>query len=41
MGRMGDAETDIGPPLVFLCSEAAGYVTGQTLLVDGGKLTNL
>lgn len=41
LGRMGDAEADIGPPLVFLLSEGGGYVTGQTLLVDGGKLMSL
>lgn len=41
LGRMGDAESDVGPPLVFLLSEGAGYITGQTLLVDGGKLMHL
>lgn len=35
MGRMGQPE-DIGMAAVYLCSEAARYVTGVTLPVDGG-----
>ena len=35
MGRMGDGE-DIGAAVVFLASREAGYVTGQTLHVNGG-----
>lgn len=35
MGRMGEPE-DIGWAAVYLCSEAAQYVTGVTLPVDGG-----
>jgi 3-oxoacyl-[acyl-carrier protein] reductase len=41
LGRLGDPETDIGPPVVFLASPAARYVTGQTLVVDGGRFMNL
>ena len=35
MGRMGESE-DIGAAVAFLCSREAGYVTGQTLHVNGG-----
>lgn len=35
IGRNGRME-DIDGPLLFLCSEASAYVTGQVLMVDGG-----
>ena len=35
LGRNGEPE-DVTGPLLFLCSDAAAYVTGQTLMVDGG-----
>ena len=38
LGRMGDPETDIGRAAVFLASDDAAYVTGQTLWVDGGQV---
>ncbi len=37
--RIGDPETDIGPVAVFLASDQARYMTGQTLMVDGGGFT--
>lgn len=36
MRRVGDCEADIGRTAVYLASEDAAYVTGQTLMVDGG-----
>ncbi len=34
-GRIGEPE-DIGRAAMWLCSDAADYITGQTLFVDGG-----
>ena len=34
-GRMGEAN-DIGAAVVYLASEEAGYITGQTLHINGG-----
>src|SRR5262249_13990619 len=36
LGRLGDPE-ELANMVVFLASEAASYVTGQTLVVDGGQ----
>jgi len=41
LGRFGDPVTDIGPAAAFLCSDEARYVTGQTLIVSGGRYTAL
>ncbi|MEJ7584292.1 MAG: SDR family oxidoreductase [Acidimicrobiales bacterium] len=35
--RIGDPETDIGRAAVWLCSSDAAYITGTTLVVDGGQ----
>ena len=40
MGRMGDCEEDVGPVAVFLASEGSSYVTGNTILADGGSHIN-
>jgi NAD(P)-dependent dehydrogenase (short-subunit alcohol dehydrogenase family) len=37
MGRIGQPE-DIAAPICFLLSDAAGWMTGQTLHVNGGSL---
>src|SRR5439155_279731 len=37
IGRQGDPEDDIAPVVLFLCSDASRYLTGQTLMVDGDR----
>ncbi|GBR09893.1 glucose 1-dehydrogenase [Gluconobacter frateurii] len=39
MGRCGDP-SELGPAYVYLASEDASFVTGQTLHVNGGKIIN-
>lgn len=36
LGRLGSVE-DIGHAVLFLASDEAGYITGQTIVVDGGQ----
>jgi L-rhamnose 1-dehydrogenase len=40
LGRLGEPE-DIAKVVVFLASDLAGYVTGASVLVDGGMFVNL
>ena len=37
MGRFGAAE-DVAEAVLFLCSDGAGYITGQVLTIDGGMI---
>lgn len=39
--RLGDPERDIGSVVAFLASPEAGYITGQTIVCDGGSFTGL
>lgn len=39
--RIGDAERDIGGVAVFLASDEGSYVTGQTIVCDGGSFMGL
>jgi NAD(P)-dependent dehydrogenase (short-subunit alcohol dehydrogenase family) len=38
ISRDGDAEDDIAPIVTFLLSDACRYMTGQTLMADGGAI---
>lgn len=40
LGRFGDT-AELGRVVAFLASEAASYVSGQTIVVDGGKMASL
>ena len=37
MGRFADPEKDIGGVCVFLCSEEASFITGETITLQGGS----
>jgi len=37
LGRIGQPE-DLAGPAIFLASDAAGFITGQTILVNGGSI---
>ncbi len=37
LGRLGEP-ADVTGPVLFLCSDAARYITGQAINVDGGKV---
>lgn len=41
LGRVGDAEHDIGAVAAFLVSDDGGYITGQTVVCDGGSFLGL
>ncbi len=41
LGRIGDPEADIGGVVSFLVGPDAGYVTGQTVVCDGGSFLGL
>lgn len=37
LGRFGDAEKDIGGTCLYLASEAASYISGETITMQGGS----
>jgi 3-oxoacyl-[acyl-carrier protein] reductase len=39
--RFGDPARDVGRVIAFLCTDAAAYITGQTVVVDGGRFMGL
>ena len=38
MGRFGDPD-DLAGVTLWLCSDAASFMTGQSLILDGGMLS--
>lgn len=38
LGRLGSPADDIAPVVAFLASDDASYMTGQTLMADGGAI---
>ncbi len=40
VGRLGNAEADVGPVALFLASKGSQYCTGETMFVSGGSHVN-
>ena len=40
MKRLGSIQ-EIGALCAFLCSKHAGYITGQSIVIDGGQVLSL
>ncbi|MGW4698559.1 SDR family NAD(P)-dependent oxidoreductase [Kitasatospora cineracea] len=38
LGRFGDPDRDVAPIVAFLASDDARYMTGQTVMADGGAI---
>ncbi|MCX4552152.1 SDR family oxidoreductase [Streptomyces sp. NBC_01387] len=38
LGRFGDPRQDVAPVIAFLASDDSRYMTGQTLMADGGAI---
>ena len=36
LGHIGDPEADIGRPIAFLAGPDSQFITGSTLMLDGG-----
>jgi NAD(P)-dependent dehydrogenase (short-subunit alcohol dehydrogenase family) len=41
LGRIGDPTDDIGGVVAFLAGPDSGYVSGQTIVCDGGSFLGL
>lgn len=39
LGYVGDAIKDVAPAIAFFVSDDSHYVTGQTIMIDGGETT--
>ena len=37
-GRLGDADRNLGPAMIFHASEMSSFITGQAIAVDGGMV---
>jgi len=38
LGRFGDADVDIATPIAWLVSDEARFITGSTIMLDGGQI---
>ncbi len=41
LGWIGESESDVAPVVAWIVSDGGRYVTGQTVVVDGGRFTGL